>query len=55
MNVPLVLATSLTIGATTSSYYLSRIPHPTDGQKGLMTVLNGITGAGAAAVFGLLK
>jgi hypothetical protein len=51
----LTIAVSLTIAASVTSYRLSQLRHPTDGQKKLMTVLNTIVGAGTTTIFGLLK
>jgi hypothetical protein len=51
----LTIAVSLTIGSAITSYHLSQIRRPTDGQKKLMAVLNTIVGVGTTTIFGLLK
>jgi hypothetical protein len=48
------LTLSLTIASGTLSYHLSSLPHPTEAQKNLITVLNATIAAGTAAIFGLL-
>jgi hypothetical protein len=43
------------LSAGSTSYHLSGLPQPTEAQKNLATMLNGIVVAGTAAVFGLLS
>jgi hypothetical protein len=51
---PQLLALTLTITSGTLSYHLSSLPHPTEAQKNLITVLNTTVAAGAVAIFNLL-
>ncbi|BAY21258.1 hypothetical protein NIES2100_10080 [Calothrix sp. NIES-2100] len=51
----LALATSITLSAAGTSFYLTTLPNPTDAQMQLSTACNTISVAGASAIFTLVK